>query len=109
MSEPAAIYGKAKQLDIFYNTTNLQGCELAEKREKASGLTGRILQFFIQNPGILYTPFDVQNEMNLYTIPITSIRRAMTTLSSANPPLLIKTDYMRRGLFGTLNHCWKLA
>jgi hypothetical protein len=38
--------------------------------------------------------------------PITSIRRAINTLTGAG--YLVKTDHMKEGEYGTANHSWKL-
>lgn len=94
------------QLDLFYNTTHLNGSALREKRIAAGRQNRMILDFFNGNPEGFFTPFEVQNYANLKATPITSIRRALNTLTGAG--LLVKTEHMRAGEYGTLNHTWKL-
>ena len=55
------------------------------------------------------TPFDIQEALsNLYDLnaPITSVRRAITDLTTEDK--LIKTDIMKKGIYGKEVHCWKL-
>ena len=95
-----------QQLDIFYNTINLEGAELKERQFKAGCLASTILDFFKKHPDVTFTPFEVQSALNLHNRPITSIRRAITDLT---PGHLIKTDIMRPGELGSPNHTWALA
>jgi hypothetical protein len=95
------------QLDIFYNTTKLKGKNLMKRQSGARGQCIEILRFFNSNPQGYFTPFEVQQQANLMHYPITSIRRAINTLTEAN--LLIKTDLMKPGEYGADNHCWRLA
>jgi hypothetical protein len=94
------------QLDIFYNTTNLAGPKLKAREIKTGTQNAVILQWFKENPGRLYTPFDIKHNCFLFNTPITSIRRAMTTLTDMG--YLEKTDERRPGLYGDLNYCWRL-
>ena len=95
------------QLDLFYNTTHLTAAELKIRRQDVRYQNGRILKFFEDNPEGYFTPFEVQDYSNLQGVPITSIRRALNTLTAAG--LIIKTDRMRQGAYGTVNHTWKKA
>jgi len=94
------------QLDIFYNTTNLAGPKLKAREIKTGTQNAVILQWFKENPGRLYTPIEVAIHCNLRNTPITSIRRAITTLT--NMGYLEKTDERRPGLYGDLNYCWRM-
>ncbi len=96
-----------RQLDIFYNTTHMTEDELRIRRISASRQNMAILKFFQDNPLGYFTPFEVHTYTNLENIPITSIRRAINTLTDAG--LLIKTDKMRAGEYGAMNHTWKIA
>ena len=54
------------------------------------------------------TPFDIQDAIRaLYSVkvPITSVRRAMTDLTTEG--WLTKTDIMKKGRYGKEVHCWK--
>ena len=95
------------QLDIFYNTTHLRGDELKKRKISADGQCRAILDFFKGNPQGLFTPFEVQTYTGMEKTPITSIRRALNTLTSEG--LIIKTEIMRPGEYGMPNHTWKLA
>jgi hypothetical protein len=95
------------QLDLFYNTTHIKGIDLLKRHQSARGQCVEIIRFFISNPKGYFTPFEVQQQADLMHYPITSIRRAINTLTEAN--LLIKTDVMKPGEYGADNHCWRLA
>lgn len=94
--------------DQYYNTTRMEGKELAVREMKTEAQGRKILDFFRSNPGILFTPFDVQNKLNLTGVPITSIRRSMTNLTCCYEKYLIKTSVKRPGIYGEPNHCWVL-
>lgn len=95
------------QLSIFYNTTHMSESELMIRRVAVSRQNTQILRFFQDNPQGYFTPFEVQKYANLGQTPITSIRRAINTLTDAG--LLIKTDRMKEGEYGAMNHTWTLA
>jgi Fe2+ or Zn2+ uptake regulation protein len=96
-----------KQLDIFYNTTHLEGNELKTRKISAGRQCSLILNFFKENPSGYFTPFEVAQYTNLHGAPITSVRRALNTLTQEG--LLVKTDRMKEGTYGVQNHTWKLA
>jgi hypothetical protein len=98
---------ESRQLSIFYNTTHMTEDELRIRRVSANRQNQMILKFFQDNPMGFFTPFEVQLYTNLERTPITSIRRAINTLTDAG--LLIKTDKLRQGDFGAMNHTWKLS
>jgi hypothetical protein len=94
------------QLEICYNTTGLSGAELRQ-REMRNGSQNRIiLDFFKAHPNMLFTPFEVQRYTGLIRTPITSVRRSITTLADLGH--LVKTNTMREGEYGELNHTWRL-
>lgn len=95
----------ATQLDIFYNTTYLDPAELKLRKQIAGKQSQQILNFFRDNPQGLFTPFEVQTYANMHGAPITSIRRAINTLTNAG--YLVKTDRMKEGEYGAQNHSWK--
>ena len=77
------------------------------RRFKTGRQNQEILDFFKSNPQGLFTPFDVQSGAEMINVPITSVRRAMHTLTHAG--LLIKTHNKKEGNYGASNHLWKLA
>jgi hypothetical protein len=96
--------GSDPQMDLFYNTVHISGQELKE-RKVSNGLQNRqILRFFEENPSVSFTPFEVQRYAGLGSTPITSIRRAINTLTQTGH--LIKTDILKPGEYGTMNHTW---
>jgi len=66
-----------------------------------------ILEIFEYYPERRYTPADIENIVR-YNYgrywPITSIRRAITTLTKAGK--LRKTKELQRGNYGKMTHCW---
>lgn len=98
------------QLSFHYNTTNMEGNELYRRRIKADSEARLILAFFKMHPGELFNSWDVYNALG-YADPlkIISIRRAMTDLTQAVPPRLIRTEEMKMGERGMPNHTWRLA
>jgi len=66
-----------------------------------------ILAYFQAHPGVALTPFEVWEGVAI-ACPVTSIRRALTNLSSQG--LLVKdVDAGKRERFGTFNAAWRLA
>lgn len=98
--------GSVSQLDLFFNTTHLTREQVKLRMQGNRYQNGKILKFFEDNPEGLFTPFEVQEYGNLDMFPITSIRRGINTLTDAG--LLIKTDKMKPGKYGAVNHTWKL-
>jgi hypothetical protein len=96
----------ATQLDIFYNTTHMNPAELKIRKQIVGRQSEQILRFFRENPQGYFTPFEVQTYANMHGAPITSIRRAINTLTAAG--MLVKTDHMKEGEYGAANHTWKL-
>jgi len=94
------------QLDIYFPTTDLTETELKERKIRAGTQNWKILNFFRKYPESLFTPWGVQRILNLNNTPITSIRRAITTLTDLG--YLVKTNTMAKGEYGEQNHCWTL-
>ena len=91
----------------YFNTTNLTDPTLSKRRRKADGQDVIIASVFLRCRRSFLTPFDVKAKSKLpKKTPITSIRRSLTTLTKDG--LLVKTDRMKEGAFGSPNHCWKL-
>lgn len=87
----------------FHNTINETGERLTELRENAKTQQEKILQYFFQNSIYCFTPFEVQ-ETILPSTPITSIRRAMTNLTTQGH--LIKENEQKVEKYGVKNNYW---
>lgn len=97
---------KTQQMEIYFNTNRLEGEKLQQAKIKAGTQNAEILELFQAEPDRAMTPFQVQWELQWHRVPITSIRRAMTTLTKLG--YLEKTEEMEEGKYGTENHKWKL-
>ena len=83
--------------------------ELPENLEKfeAKALKQRekIVSFFKENAGHKFTPAEVYQACYPDSnVPLTSVRRAITNLTNDN--VLIKTDEIKKGLYGRNNCKW---
>jgi len=90
----------------YYNTTNEAGDQLKESTKKTGNQYERILAFFKKNDTQLLTPPQIRGYVFGNSVPLTSVRRAVTDLT--NDGKLTMTQVMRKGEYGKLNHCWKL-
>ena len=88
----------------FFNTTGETGATLATYRAKASAQDRRILAI-MEDLGMA-SPSQVWAAMDK-SCPITSVRRAMTNLTSAG--LLGKMDHKVMGAFGRPEHVWQIV
>lgn len=93
----------------YYNTNKLQGVLLLDADRCASKQEDFVMGVFHSvGLDVYLAPHQVQAmSAELNKSPLTSTRRAMTTLT--NKGLLIKTDIMVNGLYGKPSHCWGLA
>lgn len=89
----------------FFNTVNESGKELQDCIAKVKNQADRILDLMPQ--GVELTPHDVHRlYLGKYgSVPITSIRRAMTDLSNIGK--LEKCNSQRREAYGVNNYKWK--
>lgn len=96
------------QLDIYFNTTSLKGSELNERRMKVGGQNAEVLEFFTLYHYQSFTAAQVFEHFTKQgrTWPLTSVRRAITTLM--NEGFLMPTGEMRMGIYGAKNFCYKL-
>jgi hypothetical protein len=76
-----------------------------ERRKRVASQNDRILGMFLNHPRTDFTPFAVHYHFGQQW-PITSVRRALTQLTEAG--YLVKTDTLRPGIYGEMNHTWKL-
>jgi len=94
----------------FFNTINFSGDDLKKENAKSAKQEDLILALFKANPDKKLSPSQVHTVLGKkYQIypPITSIRRALTNLTSRLE--LIKTDETVPGLYHLPEHTWKLA
>lgn len=90
---------------VYHNTTGKKGYDLNAAQVKASKQTEIILDLFRQHPRTSFTPWDVYNHLGQQMM-ITSIRRAITTLTDAGH--LVKTTERRKsGPANETSFCWK--
>lgn len=89
----------------YFNTTGLKNPTLFDAVNAARKQDEVILEFFSAHKGSLYSPCDVHNILFGSDTPLTSIRRAITTLTTAGK--LIKTDQYKTGVFGKKTFLWK--
>ncbi len=90
----------------FYNTTKQRGATLATSEKRAETQEEKIMAFFQENATGRYAPHEVIKKVFSSATPLTSVRRAMTNLSSAGK--LVKTGTMARGPFGVKTNTWRL-
>jgi len=90
----------------YFNTTDLKGGVLKTAIITVKGQDERVLEHFKAHPSDYLTPDDVLEAIFTSSVPITSVRRSMNTLTKGL--FLEKTDRMKVGRYGKLTHCWKL-
>lgn len=97
----------ALQLPIsFHNSIHLEGTELQEALLQCQKQEDRIYLLMKGKPAM--TPPEVLDMYNSIfpAVPLTSIRRAMTNLSSPLVRKLIKTKWHKEGNYGKKNYKW---
>lgn len=93
--------------ESFFNTTRLEGEDLKKAVDKAVSQEEKILNYFKLLKTRELTASEVwRSVFDVDSTPLTSIRRAMTVLMSKG--LLKKTDKQIEGMYGALEHKWKL-
>ena len=89
----------------YYNTNNETGETLAKSRDRAKTQQDSILAFFMAHPNDHFSPDFIALNV-LPEAPLTSVRRAITNLTSEGK--LDKTDTMTMGRYGKKVHTWRL-
>ena len=90
----------------YYDAGKMLSATEHTARQKVSGEQAKkVLEFFQANPDEAFTPFEVKRHA-LRTKPITSVRRAITDLTTAG--YLEKTGDRKMGEYGQPNWTWKL-
>ena len=88
---------------MYYNTNKMKGEGLTDAREKAMTQEELIFALFVSYR--ILTPSQIHSIFSRW--PLTSIRRAITDLTSAGK--LVKTDRMLPGEYGKPEHVWAVA
>ena len=92
----------------YYNTNRLSGKALRKALEDCKSQEQMVLTYMKAHPDINFAPhqlIDFLAVVLFYHTPITSIRRAITNLTSEG--YLVKTDKMIKGPYGKQVHTWK--
>jgi Fe2+ or Zn2+ uptake regulation protein len=89
---------------MYYNTNKESGETLKKSRNKAQTQNEMIFKILGDEPEGL-TPYQIHVKADLLW-PITSIRRALSTLTKAGK--LTKTDELRLGPWKKNEHVWKI-
>jgi len=92
-------------MKTYYNTNKECGEELDTSKERALRQQNRILSYFQTFPQDSFTPEDVWKVIYADNTPLTSVRRAITNLTSAGR--LIKTGNMKTSSYGKKCHTWR--
>jgi hypothetical protein len=88
----------------FYNTTHEKGDDLKRSHARTRTQEEVIYSYFLTY-GKPLSPSMILEKLNL-KCPITSVRRALTNLTSDNK--LFKTDIYVKGMYGKREHLWRL-
>lgn len=90
----------------YFNTTSLSGGDLKTANAQAKGQDERVLEHFKAHPSDYLNPDDVLEAIFTSSVPITSVRRSINTLT--NGLFLEKTGLMKMGRYGKPTHTWRL-
>lgn len=93
----------------YFNTTHSSGAALSQYQGSAKAQEDHIAQIFQRHPTAAYTPSEVRAMVISIVqadIPITSIRRAMTNLTTVG--VLRKTQQQKTGPYGRPEYMWRL-
>jgi hypothetical protein len=92
----------------YFNTTRVSGKQKAQYTLKAKAQEDEIQKFFKARSHQLFTPSEVLSYLQSVLSappPITSVRRAMTNLTSLG--ILMKTPVQKLGPYNRPEYCWK--
>lgn len=102
--------GDVKPHKVYWDTTDA-GPQLAEYQAKAGEQNDTVLLVYravgaplSPSQVLSYWPYKARCEGRMP--PLTSIRRAITTLTQAGA--LVKTETKRKGVYGRMEHVWTL-
>ena len=88
----------------YYNTTSQKGEQLKVAWKKDKSQDNKVMEYF--NTHGKATPSEVWLHFNKHenNVPITSIRRSITNLTSYN--MLSKTEKKKEGIYGRPEYVW---
>lgn len=94
---------------MYYNTNNETGVQLRSSWTDTAKQDELILRIFMVAPNDSFTPDEIEASCQRCNKnwPITSIRRAINTLTKHGN--LAKTNELRKGKYGKNTHTWKFA
>lgn len=94
---------------MYYNTNNQSGQELGNSWTATAKQDALILSIFMATPNSSFTPDEIDDQCRLLSRewPVTSIRRAINTLTKHGN--LAKTSELRKGKYGKNTHTWKFV
>lgn len=92
---------------MYYNTTQETGETLKSYTDKNLKQQDRVIAFFKSRPEMSFSPSEVWNQVFKHSCPLTSVRRAMTDLTSMGE--LKRLDTKKTGAYGRPEHFWKLV
>jgi hypothetical protein len=92
----------------YFNTANLKNPALGKAEQRAKNQEDMILDFFVDNPHLKFTPSYVWNhfESQGKQWPITSVRRAITNLTKRG--VIEKCITQKTGIYDMPEYEWKL-
>ena len=96
----------------YYNTTKQKGEQLKVAWKKTKSQDDKVMEYFCAHgnatPSEVWFHF-IKHEHHgeiLNAVPITSIRRSITNLTSYN--MLSKTDNKKEGVYGRPEYVWEI-
>ena len=89
----------------YFNTSNEEGRTLKHYQVQADSQEAKIIAWFGHASGFLYTPSEICKHVFDNTVPLTSVRRAMSNLTTDRA--LVKTDQKHLGPYGRREYCWR--
>ena len=92
---------------MYYNTNDESGLDLRESWTSNAKQDDLILRIFMIAPNDSFTPDEIEEACQRCNKnwPITSIRRAISTLTKHGN--LTKTNELREGKYGKKTHTWR--
>src|SRR3989304_3533531 len=90
----------------YHNTTDLRAEDLTSATSDAVRQNDLVMDLFRANPTALLTPEEVHSALFDARTPLTSTRRAITTLT--NQGRLEKTGTWKKSSYDRKTYCWGL-
>lgn len=93
-------------INRWHNTTDLQDQDLKDHKFQAGKLNRKVLDFFKSHSYESYTAWEILKSLGINSVPITSIRRALTDLTTMG--YLVRTNIQRPGQYKEKSFCWQI-